>query len=112
MATAVDRSDTTALVQADVAFHHALCAAAGNAALLELADATGQQLLRERGATLSLPKRPARSLAEHQAIHDAIRSGDGRRARDTVIAHLTSVEQDINTSLTRRSGRSTDVPRH
>jgi DNA-binding FadR family transcriptional regulator len=99
MEDAVDRFDTTGLVQADVAFHHAFCAAAGNAALLELADAMGQQLLPERGAIFGLAKRPARSLLEHRAIDDAIRSGDGHRARASVIAHLASVERDIATSL-------------
>jgi GntR family transcriptional repressor for pyruvate dehydrogenase complex len=95
MEAAVERSDTTALVQADVAFHHAFCVAAGNAALLELADAMGQQLLRERGAVFGLPSRPARSLVEHREIYEAIRSGDGGRARESVIAHLASVERDI-----------------
>jgi GntR family transcriptional regulator, transcriptional repressor for pyruvate dehydrogenase complex len=97
MEAAVERSDTTALVQADAAFHHAFCLAAGNAALLELADAMGQQLLRERGAVFGLPDRPARSLVEHREIYEAIRSGDGERARESVIAHLASVERDIAT---------------
>jgi DNA-binding FadR family transcriptional regulator len=104
MEAAVDRSDTTALVQADAAFHHAFCAAAGNAALVELADTMGRQLLRERGAVFGLPKRPARSLVEHRAIYEAIRSGDGTRARESVIAHLASVERDVSTSLARGSG--------
>jgi GntR family transcriptional repressor for pyruvate dehydrogenase complex len=95
MEAAVERSDTTALVQADVAFHHAFCVAAGNAALLDLADAMGRQLLRERGAVFGLPNRPARSLVEHREIYEAIRSGDAGRARESVIAHLTSVERDI-----------------
>jgi GntR family transcriptional repressor for pyruvate dehydrogenase complex len=105
MEAAVERSDTTALVQADVAFHHTFCAAAGNAALLELADAMGEQLLRERGAVFGLPKRPARSLVEHRDIHDAIRAGDGRRAHESVMAHLASVERDISNSLARAAAK-------
>jgi DNA-binding FadR family transcriptional regulator len=108
MEDAVDRSDTTGLVQADVAFHHALCDAAGNAALLDLADAMGRQLLRERGATFGLQNRPSRSLVEHRTINSAIRSGDPRRARESVIAHLTSVERDISTSL---AGAASERPR-
>jgi GntR family transcriptional regulator, transcriptional repressor for pyruvate dehydrogenase complex len=110
MEAAVERFDPTAMVQADVAFHHGFCSAAGNVALLELADAMGQQLLRERGAMFGLPNRPARSLVEHRAIDEAIRSGDGRRARESVIAHLTSVERDISTSLagTERSSRGAE----
>jgi DNA-binding FadR family transcriptional regulator len=91
--------DVTTLIQADVAFHHALCAAAGNAALLEFADALGQQLVRERGAIWNLPGRPERSLIEHRAICEAVRAGDAQRARRSVLAHLTSVEQDLGASL-------------
>jgi GntR family transcriptional repressor for pyruvate dehydrogenase complex len=108
MEAAVERSDTTALVQADVAFHHAFCEAAGNAALLELADTMGQQLLRERGAVFGLPSRPARSVVEHREIYEAISAGDGRRARESVMAHLASVERDVSNSLaggaTKRPG--------
>jgi GntR family transcriptional repressor for pyruvate dehydrogenase complex len=106
MEMAVERSDTTALVQADVAFHHALYEAVGNAALLELADTMGQQLLRERGAVLSLPKRPARSLVEHQEIYEAIRGGDGRRARESAAAHLAGVDRDVSNSLAHGERKS------
>jgi len=95
MEAAVGAPDVTALVQADVLFHRALCAAAGNAALSELADALGEQLLRERGATWDLPGRPARSLAEHGEIEHAVRAGDASRARESVLAHLESVERDV-----------------
>jgi GntR family transcriptional repressor for pyruvate dehydrogenase complex len=105
MEAAVEGSDTTALVQADAAFHHAFCEGAGNATLVALADAMGEQLLRERGAVLGLPARPARSIAEHRAIYEAIRSGDKTRARESVLAHLASIEADVDSSLAQRSGQ-------
>jgi DNA-binding FadR family transcriptional regulator len=95
MEPAVDAPDVTALVQADLAFHHALCAAAGNAALTEFADALGEQLVRERGTIWNLPGRPARSLVEHRAICDAIREGNPRRARKAVLQHIESVVADL-----------------
>lgn len=101
MEPAIDHPDVTALVQADLAFHHALCAAAGNAALTEFADALGEQLLRERGTTWNLPGRPARSLVEHRAICDAVRAGDPRRARTAALEHLESVEADLGASVLR-----------
>src|SRR3712207_7057556 len=52
------------LVQADVLFHHGLALASANVALIELADALGTQLLRERAATWDIPGRPQRSLRE------------------------------------------------
>lgn len=63
-----------------------------------------QQLLHDRGATFGLQNPPARSLVEYRAIEDAIRSGDRHRAREIVIAHLTSVERDISTSLAGAAG--------
>jgi GntR family transcriptional repressor for pyruvate dehydrogenase complex len=101
MAPAMESPDVTALIQADVEFHHALCAAAKNPALSEFADALGEQLIRERGAIWNLPDRPARSLREHRAICDAIRAGDPDAARLAVLAHLTSVEDDLGASVLR-----------
>ena len=99
MQPAVDSPDVTGLIQADLAFHHALCAAAGNAALSEFADALGQQLVRERGVIWNLPGRPARSLVEHRAIYEAVRTGDPTRARQAAFEHLTSVEEDLGASV-------------
>lgn len=99
MQPAVDSPDVTALIQADLAFHHALCAAAGNGALSEFADAIGGQLVRERGTTWNLPGRPQRSQREHRAICDAIRSGEAGRARRAVLEHLNSVEADLGASV-------------
>jgi GntR family transcriptional repressor for pyruvate dehydrogenase complex len=99
MAPAIDSPDVTALIQADLAFHHALCAAGGNQALAEFADALGEQLVQERGTIWNLPGRPARSLLEHRAICDAIRAGDPEGARLAVLAHLTSVEGDLGASV-------------
>jgi DNA-binding FadR family transcriptional regulator len=102
MQPAVDSPDVTTLIQADLAFHHALCAAAGNAALSEFADALGEQLVRERGTIWNLPGRPARSQVEHRAIFEAVRAGDNRRARKAVLDHLDSVEKDLGASVLRR----------
>lgn len=99
MQPVVDPPDAPKLVQADLAFHHALCRAAGNAALSEFADAIGEQLVRERGTIWSLPGRPARSLVEHRAIFEAVRDRDPERARQAVLAHLSSVENELGASV-------------
>lgn len=96
MREAVREGDVTALVESDVMFHRALSETAGNAALVELADALGTQLLRERAAVWDLPGRARRSLAEHSRIGAAVRAGDSRRARTQLLAHLSSVERDID----------------
>jgi GntR family transcriptional repressor for pyruvate dehydrogenase complex len=99
MQPAVDSPDVTALIQADLAFHHALCAAAGNAALSEFADALGEQLVQERGAIWNIAGRPARSLFEHREIYEAVRAADPQRAREAVLDHLNSVEEDLGASI-------------
>ncbi len=88
-----------AWVQADVDFHHGLGTVAGNEALLELADALGDELLQERAATWDVPGRSERSLAEHRAIYEAIVARDVVRARESVFKHLESVEADIRLIL-------------
>lgn len=95
MRAALSSGDVPALVQCDVNFHHSVCAAAGNPALVELADVLGQRLLRERAATWDVPGRPQRSLEEHTAIFNAVSSGDAAGARVSLIAHLDSVERDL-----------------
>jgi DNA-binding FadR family transcriptional regulator len=99
MRPAVDSPDVAALVQADLAFHHALCAASGNPALSEFSDALGEQLVQERGAIWNLPGRPERSLSEHRAIYDAVRARDPEVARQAVLDHLNSVEGDLGASI-------------
>jgi len=96
MRDAVRNSDLTGLVESDVMFHRGLCEAAGNGALVELAEALGTRLLKERAALWDIPGRARRSLDEHSRIDAAVRAGDGRRARGHVLAHLTSVEKDID----------------
>jgi GntR family transcriptional repressor for pyruvate dehydrogenase complex len=95
MAEAIRAADVTALVQSDIHFHHRLCAAAGNAALVELADALGEQLLRERAAAWDIPGRPELSLQEHTAIFERVDSAQPSGARAALIAHLESVERDL-----------------
>jgi GntR family transcriptional repressor for pyruvate dehydrogenase complex len=91
--------DVPAFVRADMRFHSALAEAAGNTALVELAELLARELVRERAATWGIEGRPARSLAEHRAIYEAVAAGDPARARAAVLAHLVSVERDIDRSL-------------
>jgi GntR family transcriptional repressor for pyruvate dehydrogenase complex len=95
MEEAARGNDVAALVRSDVTFHRGLCRAAGNAALAELAEELGGRLVPERAATWDLPGRPERSLVEHREIRDAVLAGDRARARAAVLAHLSSVRDDV-----------------
>jgi GntR family transcriptional repressor for pyruvate dehydrogenase complex len=94
-AAATEPVDVPALVQADMGFHHALYEATGNRALVELLDAIGQRLTRERATTWDFAGRPQRSLEQHREIVDAIAAGAPAQARDAVIAHLRSIEAEL-----------------
>ncbi|HWQ24649.1 MAG TPA: FadR/GntR family transcriptional regulator [Gaiellaceae bacterium] len=96
MRVALDRGDVTALVESDVMFHRALAETTGNDALVELSETLGVQLLPERAAVWDLPGRAARSLEEHSRIARAVRAGDRPGARRRLVAHLASVERDID----------------
>ncbi len=76
-------------------FHSNLYRATGNAPLVELLDEIGHRLLRERAATWDVPGRPQRSLAQHRAIVEAIRAGNPLAARQALVAHLRSIEEEL-----------------
>lgn len=99
MAEATAAKDITGLVQADLRFHDALLRASGNASLRKMAGALGERLVPERAATWDLPGRAERSHVEHQAIYEAVRSGDPTGAAQAARQHLRSVRDDIVTHL-------------
>lgn len=103
MKPAADARDVTALVQADVRFHHGLAEASGNKALLELVALIGDQLLRERAAVLDMGEdRAQRSLDECREILEAVRAQEPSLARAALIRHLQSVESSVDTLLSGR----------
>jgi DNA-binding FadR family transcriptional regulator len=102
MQAAADTGDVTALVQADVQFHHGLAEASGNRALLELVTLIGDQLLRERAAVLDMKDRSERSLKECREIYEAVLAGEPSLARAGMIRHLDSVASSVATLVAER----------
>lgn len=84
--------DLAAYRDANVAFHEALYAGAGNAYLAELAGMTRRRLAPFRAAQLGGRDRLAASHAEHGAIVAAILAGDAAAAGTAVRAHLAATE--------------------
>lgn len=99
MREAAQDADVATLVEADVAFHDALCEGSGNTALAEFVKALGRQLVPERAATFAIPGRPEQSVREHRAILEAVRVGDGQLARLQVLTHLESVQSEIDREI-------------
>lgn len=92
MAALVEADALDGYRDANVAFHEALYAGAGNGYLAELAGATRRRLAPFRAAQLGGGDRLAASHAEHGAIVGAILAGDGAAAAAAVRAHLAATE--------------------
>jgi GntR family transcriptional repressor for pyruvate dehydrogenase complex len=91
MRGAVD--DAELLLGCDAEFHHAVAAATGNESLVSLLDGLTGRTLRARpwrGASAGAV--PARTVAEHERIYQALRAGDQLLAQAAALVHVTSSE--------------------
>jgi phosphonate utilization transcriptional regulator len=90
MRAALDARDHGAYTRANVAFHDALVAAAGNSKLYETYRRLVSELSLFRRAALGVPEDAmARSLAEHRAILTALASRDAEHAAALMHAHVS-----------------------
>jgi GntR family transcriptional repressor for pyruvate dehydrogenase complex len=78
--------------KADVAFHQALIAAAGNRPLELATDAMRSALCSARRLLACPDRRDECGLPEHQRILAAVAQGDPESAREAMAAHLDTVE--------------------
>jgi DNA-binding FadR family transcriptional regulator len=78
--------------RADIDFHHAVIRATGNRALARMTAPIHQALAEARRPLARPDLRLARSLPEHQRILAAIAAGDPAAARESMRAHLATVE--------------------
>lgn len=85
-------------VESDRAFHSAIAEAARNRLLLDVMEALAGPVEETRVESLSEPKRPPRSLADHRRIAEAIRRQDSPAAERAMRKHLRVV---ANTKLLR-----------
>ncbi|MBO0905200.1 GntR family transcriptional regulator [Jiella sonneratiae] len=84
---AIESDDLERWAELDGRFHLRLVEGAVNRRLEQIARVNLDQSYRARRLTVRLRPRPVHSIAEHQAIVDAIRIGDGAAARDAAQAH-------------------------
>jgi GntR family transcriptional repressor for pyruvate dehydrogenase complex len=82
-------------VEADSAFHSMLAQAAKNKVILKLNDSIVDSLRETRERSLQTQGRPARSLAGHQKILEAIRAQDPAKARRAMLEHLRAIERNV-----------------
>ncbi len=98
-------------VEADTRFHSVLAEAAKNGVLLKLNEAIVDSLRETRERSLQTRGRPARSLAGHREILQAIQTGDPARAREAMRDHLEAIEHNVlKLQAEEQKERRGDVP--
>ncbi|MCX5081540.1 FadR/GntR family transcriptional regulator [Streptomyces sp. NBC_00401] len=78
-------------VEGDRLFHAAVTAAAHSALLAEFMRSIADQVTESRTESLRQPRRPARSLAQHRAILEAIETGRPAQAAAAMRRHVRTV---------------------
>ena len=86
------------LVAHDLEFHGAIVAAAGNSYMATLTESLSGRTARARiWRGLTQENSVSRTLAEHEAIVDAIASHDAQLAESLTVVHISGVEQWLRT---------------
>ncbi|HET8598829.1 MAG TPA: FadR/GntR family transcriptional regulator [Segeticoccus sp.] len=78
-------------LEGDRRFHASVVTAAHSALLAAFYDQIRDAIAESRQESLRQPHRPAQSFADHQAVADAIRAGDGARAAAAMHRHVEHV---------------------
>jgi DNA-binding GntR family transcriptional regulator len=91
--------DVKAMIDADLAFHVALYAAAGNPLIEQSAQLHWRHLRRVMGAVLQQAGQREAVWDEHQAIADAIAAGDGQRAGRLIEEHSLHASENLGERL-------------
>jgi len=95
-----EESSVEDLVQADMEFHRAIGAAAGNASLASLINSVSGPTQRARAwRFITQEGTISRTLREHSALFDAIRVGDPELASAWSTIHITGVENWLRETL-------------
>jgi GntR family transcriptional repressor for pyruvate dehydrogenase complex len=86
-------------LDADMAFHLAIAAAAHNAVLQNAVQLLRNLMRRLLHLKLMIPTVPAKVLRQHEAIYTAIRNHDSEAARRAMIEHLESTVRLVSQVL-------------
>jgi GntR family transcriptional regulator, transcriptional repressor for pyruvate dehydrogenase complex len=88
------------LVAADLEFHRQIAVGASNLVLASLVDSMSAPTTRARvWRGMTEPRALERTLAEHQAIYQAIMSRDAELARSWATIHIAGIESWLRTTL-------------
>jgi DNA-binding GntR family transcriptional regulator len=95
MRASLRAGDLDAWAEADDAFHRTLVERCNNGRIARMARTIRDQSHRARMLTLRMRAKPTRSLADHQAIIAAIRSGEVGAAHDAARAHRLRARDEL-----------------
>ena len=94
------RDDVELLNKHDAAFHHAVIAATGNRTLESLLEGISSRTVRARVWRGMVDDNAAAiTLAEHQAIYDALAAGDAPLAEAAALVHVGTTEKWLRKHL-------------
>jgi len=90
-----EQNDLVGLILSDVEFHRLIALGTGNKTLMVLMDTIARFLLDGWKASLRVPGRIEKTVAEHQSILDAIEKGDSEGASQRMGQHLENALSDL-----------------
>jgi DNA-binding GntR family transcriptional regulator len=99
-----------AMLDADMAFHHAIYAASGNPLIGQSADQHWRHLRRAMGAVLQSASQREALWNEHAAIAEAIAAGDAEAAARLSEDHGAQASTNLAMRLTERLGSQLPNP--
>ncbi|MBI1724181.1 MAG: FadR family transcriptional regulator [Candidatus Tectomicrobia bacterium] len=95
------------VVRSGMAFHRALCAAAGNGVLLTVWEAIAGLIEKGQRRIVGAPGQPREAFAKHEALLAAVEAGDAEGARRAMRGHMEAEGRHLREALAsaRRNGR-------
>ncbi|MFN8622752.1 MAG: GntR family transcriptional regulator [Chloroflexota bacterium] len=109
MQAADERHDVDLFFDANTDFHSALMDASGNRKLVEVHHRLVSQMGPYRRPSARLRGNLERSIAEHQAILDAVRARDVERATALVVEHVRVPQRRLETLTEQEFARESGV---
>lgn len=99
------RDDVELLNEHDAAFHRAVAGATGNQTLASLLEGISSRTVRARVWRGMVDGNVAdRTLAEHQAIYDALAAGDAALAQAAALVHVSTTEKWLREHVAEGTG--------
>jgi DNA-binding GntR family transcriptional regulator len=98
------------MIDADMQFHHMIYAASGNPLIAETVNYHWRHIRRAMGAVLQIAGLRRAVWDEHEAIVQAINSGDADRAEQLAREHCERAGHHIATQLTQHMRTQPELP--